>query len=305
MLELKNSRLHAIFDSRGARLQALFVDGVDVVQGNALGFDLATSDIYAGSVAGRYAGRITNAQFPLDGAIVKVTPNVGDFQLHGGPDCFSIREWAVDVDDYSIWFTLHSPDGDQGYPGAVDATAIYKLKGNVLSLELEATTTKPTIMNLTNHAYWNMAGGGSVLENELQINASAYLPLSEALLPSGEIRNVEGTRWDFRKLRKIAEGYDNCYCLDGPRGTMKHGLTLRDPKSGRTMEVWTTECAIQMYTAIRWDGTVPSKSGTLQPSQGFAIEPQNYPDAPNHANFPSAIVRPGETYKNVMEWRFL
>ena len=305
MFELRNDRIHAIFDARGARLQALFIDGVDVVQGNELDFDFATADPYAGALAGRFAGRITNAEFPLDGELIKVTPNVGNFQLHGGPDNFALREWNVEADDYSIWFTLHSPDGDQGYPGAMDATAIYKLNGNALSLEIEATTTKPTIVNLTNHAYWNMAGSGSVLENELQINASTYLPLSEALLPSGEIRNVEGSRWDFRKLRTIAEAYDNCFCLDGPRGEMKHGLTLRDPKSGRTMEVWTTECAIQMYTAIRWDGTVPAKSGTLQPSQGFAIEPQNYPDAPNHDNFPSAVLRPGETYKNKMEWRFL
>ena len=304
MLELRNTKLQAVFSPIGARLMALIVDGVDVVQGNAFDFNLATADTYAGAIAGRFAGRISKAQFPLDGATVKVTPNMGDFQLHGGPDNFAIREWNVEADDYSIWFTLHSPDGDQGYPGAMDATVIYKLKDDVLSLEIEATTTKPTIANLTNHAYWNMAGRGSVLGNELQINASAYLPLNDALLPSGEVRKVEGSRWDFRNLRPIAESYDNCFCLDGPRGTMKHGLTLKDPKSGRNMEVWTTECAIQMYTAIRWDETVPAKSGTLQPSQGLAIEPQNYPDAPNHKNFPSAILRPGEIYRNEMEWRF-
>jgi aldose 1-epimerase len=197
------------------------------------------------------------------------------------------------------------PDGDQGYPGAVAATAIYKLKDNVLSLELEATTTKPTVINLTNHAYWNMAGKGSVLTQELQIPASHYLPLSPELLPSGEIRKVEGTRWDFRKLRPIVELYDNCFCLDASRGEIKHGLTLRDPDSGRRMEVWTTECAIQMYTAIHWNGTVSSKNGFLQQGQALAIEPQNYPDAPNHANFPSAVIRPGEIYKNTMEWRFL
>ena len=124
------------------------------------------------------------------------------------------------------------------------------------------------------------------------------------MLPSGEICNVEGSRWDFRKLHKIVEGYDNCFCLDGPRGTMKHGLTLRDPKTGRTMEVWTTECAIQMYTAIRWDGTVPAKSGSLQPSQGFAIEPQNYPDAPNNNHFPSSILLPNEIYNNKIIFEF-
>ena len=305
MLELRNNRIHAIFDPVGARLQSLFIDGVDVVFGNALNFNVATGDQSAGAVCGRIAGRITKARFQLDGKIIVLVPNRGDYQLHGGPVNFCNSVWNVDADEHSIWFSHNVVDGDQGYPGAVEATAIYKLKDNVLSLELEATTTKPTVINLTNHAYWNMAGTGSVLEQELQIPASHYLPLSEELLPTGEIRKVEGTRWDFRKLRTIAELYDNCFCLDAPRGDLKHGLTLRDPDSGRCMEVWTTECAIQMYTAIHWNGTVPSKDGFLQQGQALAIEPQNYPDAPNHENFPSAVVRPGEVYKNKMEWRFL
>lgn len=304
MLELRNSRLHAIFDPMGARLQSLFIDGVDVVVGNALDFDVATGDQSAGAVCGRIAGRITKAQFPFDGKTIKLVPNRGDYQLHGGPVNFCNTEWTVNASDDSISFTHKVPDGDQGYPGAVEATASYKLKGNALCLTLEATTTKPTVINLTNHAYWNMAGKGSVLEQELQINASAYLPLSDDLLPLGEIRKVESTRWDFRKLRPIAELYDNCFCLDGKRGEMKQALILRDPTSGRRMEVWTTEAAIQMYTAIHWDGTVPAKSGILQQGQALAIEPQNYPDAPNHENFPSAELRPGEVYKNEMEWRF-
>jgi aldose 1-epimerase len=305
MLELRNARIHAIFDPMGARLQSLFIDSVDVVVGNALDFDVATGDQSAGAVCGRYAGRISKAQFPLDGKMIKLVPNRGDYQLHGGPVNFCNSKWTVDADEYSIWFTHKVPDGDQGYPGAVEATAIYKLKDDALSLTLEATTTKPTVINLTNHAYWNMAGKGTVLEQELQINASAYLPLSDDLLPLGEIRKVDGTRWDFRKLRPIAELYDNCFCLDGKRGEMKKGLILHDPASGRRMEVWTTEAAIQIYTAIHWNGTVPSKDGTLQHGQALAIEPQNYPDAPNHPNFPSAVLRPGEVYKNEMEWRFL
>lgn len=304
MLELRNDRIHAIFHPMGARLQALFIDGVDVVAGNALDFDVATGDESAGAVTGRFAGRITKAQFNLDGHSVKLVPNRGDYQLHGGPVNFCNSVWAVDADDYSIWFTHTVPDGDQGYPGAVAATAIYKLKDNALTLTLEATTTKPTIINLTNHAYWNMAGTGSVLTQELTIHAAHYLPLSADLLPLGDIEAVEGTRWDFRTPRAIAELYDNCFCLDGPRGEMKHGLTLRDPVSDRTLEVWTTECAIQMYTAIHWDGTVAGKTGMLQHAQALAIEPQNYPDAPNHARFPSAVLRPGETYRNEIAWRF-
>jgi aldose 1-epimerase len=305
MLELRNDRITAIFDPMGARLQSLIIDGVDVVFGNKLGFDIEKGDQSAGAVCGRIAGRITKARFPLDGKMIELVPNRGDYQLHGGPVNFCNSVWEADADEYSIWFAHTVPDGDQGYPGAVDATAIYRLSDTVLSLELAATTTEPTVINLTNHAYWNMAGSGSVLDQELLINAGHYLPLSAELLPSGEIRDVKGSRWDFRKLRPIAELYDNCFCLDSPRGEMKHGLTLRDPASGRAMEVWTTECAMQIYTAIHWNGTVQSKDGFMQQAQALAIEPQNYPDAPNHANFPSAVVRPGEVYRNSMEWRFL
>jgi aldose 1-epimerase len=304
MIELRNAHIHAIFDAMGARLQSLIIDGVDVVVGNKLGFDIKTADESAGIVCGRYAGRISKARFPLDGKIIELVPNRGDFQLHGGPVNFGNSMWAFEKGEDYIRFTHEVPDGDQGYPGAVKASATYNLSGKVLSLELEATTTKPTVINLTNHAYWNMVGNGSVLAQELQILASHYLPLSPELLPSGEIREVAGTRWDFRSPRPISELYDNCFCLDGPRGEMKHGLTLRDPESGRTLQVWTTECAIQMYTAIHWNGTVPSKTGFLQQGQALAIEPQNYPDAPNHPNFPSAELRPGETYRNQIEWRF-
>lgn len=304
MLELRNARIHAVFDPMGARLQSLIIDGVDVVFGNVNGFDITTGDQSAGAVCGRIAGRISKARFPLDGKIIQLIPNRGDYQLHGGPVNFCNSVWSVEATADAVVFSHAVPDGDQGYPGAVTAQAIYRLSDNILSLELKATTTKPTVINLTSHAYWNMAGEGSVLPQELQIIASHYLPLSEDLLPSGEIRSVKNSRWDFRTPRAIAELYDNCFCLDGPRGKMKHGLTLRDPVSGRKLEVWTTECAIQMYTAIHWGGTIASNQGVMSQGQALAIEPQNYPDAPNHENFPSAVVRPGEIYKNHMEWRF-
>lgn len=304
MLELRNDRIHAIFDPMGARLQSLFFDGVDVVFGNRNGFDVTTGDQSAGAVCGRIAGRIAKARFPLDGKIIELAPNRGDYQLHGGPVNFCNSVWAVDASATAIRFSHNVPDGDQGYPGAVDASATYTLKDNVLSLALKATTTKPTVINLTNHVYWNMAGAGSVLPQELQINASHYLPLNDDLLPLGEISTVADSRWDFRNARPIAELYDNCFCLDGQRGHMKHGLTLRDRVSGRKLEVWTTEAAIQMYTAIHWNGTIASNQGVMSQGQALAIEPQNYPDAPNHENFPSAIVRPGEHYENHIEWRF-
>ena len=308
MLKLQNKSLEAVFHNNGARLISLIIDGVDVVFGNPVDMDIANADASAGSVCGRFAGRISKAQYQLDGELVKLVPNRGDFQLHGGPQNFGNQDWEASVEGNSIIFKFQSPDGDQGFPGEVIAEAVYTLDADRLKLAISATTTKPTAINLTNHAYWNMAGQGagqdSIFAQELQINASSYLPLSPELLPLGEIRKVEGTRWDFTSLRKINEAYDNCYCLDSKRGEMKHGLILRDPASGRRLDVWTTECAIQMYTAIHWDGTVRSNHGKMLNHQALAIEPQNYPDAPNHKNFPSAILRQGEIYKNAMEWRF-
>ena len=309
MLELRNKHLHAVFAQNGARLISLYIDGVDVVFGNPVNLDLAVADGSAGAVVGRYAGRITKAQYELDGKIIKLVANRGDFQLHGGPVNFGNSNWTALTEGNSITFKIRSSDGDQGFPGVVDAQAIYSLEDHKLRLSLSAVTTKPTAINLTNHAYWNMAGAekagkDSLFEQELQINATRYLQLTDELLPTGEIRQVEGSRFDFRALREIREAYDQCYCLDGNRGEMKQGLILRDPHSGRRMEVWTTECAIQMYTAIHWDNTVPSNHGKMQQHQALAIEPQNFPDAPNHNNFPSAILRAGETYRNEMEWRF-
>ena len=308
MLELKNKTLKAVFHRNGARLISLIIDGVDVVFGNPVDFDLVSGDNSAGSVCGRFAGRISKAAYELEGQLVKLVPNRGDFQLHGGPHNFGNQDWASSVDGNSITFKFHSPDGDQGFPGEVHAQAVYTLDDDRLKLAITATTTKPTAINLTNHAYWNMVGQGaeqdSIFMQELQINASTYLPLSPELLPSGEIRDLKNTRMDFRSLRKINEAYDNCYCLDGIRGVLKYGLILRDPKSGRRLDVYTTEAAIQMYTAIHWDNSVRSKNGNMLNHQALAIEPQNYPDAPNHKNFPSCILRSGETYRNEMEWRF-
>jgi aldose 1-epimerase len=179
------------------------------------------------------------------------------------------------------------------------------LDGNVLVLELEAQSSKPTVINLTNHAYWNLSGGArDAFEHELQIMGARYLPLTSELLPSGEMLDVAGTRYDFRSARKVGGIYDNCWVLDGARGQLKHGLTLRDPVSGRRMEVWTTEPAVQVYTAAHWNPEFGGKTGPLRQYGAIAIEPQNLPDAPTHPNFPSALLRPGEVYRHRMEWRF-
>jgi aldose 1-epimerase len=304
MLTLRSSQLTASFSTLGARLTSVIIDGIDVIMGGGDDLNILRGDWTAGAVCGRIAGRITNAQFPLDGKTVKLLPTFGSHQLHGGPDNFAIRHWQVEAVDHGYRFTLVSPDGDQGYPGELTTTATYRLRDKTLSLDLEAHTTKPTVLNLTNHAYWNLIGDKSAFEHEMQIEADRFIPLNELLLPSGEQREVAGTRWDFRKLRMIGEDYDNCWPLNGKRGQMKRSLTLRDPGSGRRMEVWTTEIGQQMYTSFHWNGLFPGKRGPLQQYQAIAIEPQNLPDAPNHMGFPSSELRPGETYRNRMEWRF-
>ena len=306
MLLLKSDNTTVTLHPKGARLVSCVVDGVETVFGNVVENEVLKGDLYSGVLCGRHAGRITNASFPLDGEIINVTPNMGVHQLHGGPDSFATRNWDYIRDANRITFMLESPDGDQGFPGSLSVKAVYALDGNTLSLVITARTTKPTVCNLTNHAYWNMAGGGSILGHELMIPAQKFFPLNELLLPLGEIKDVADTRWDFRKARTIGEDYDNAYLLDGQRGDMKRAMTMRDPASRRTLDVWTSEGVLQMYTAIHWngDGTALGPKGALNHAEAFAIEPQNVADAPNHANFPSSILRPGEIYRNHMEWRF-
>ena len=305
MYELRSDVLRARFSTLGARLVSVIADGVDLVAGGGNDAQVMAGDWTAGAVCGRFAGRISQARFTLAGQEHRLVANMGEHQLHGGPDNFAVRRWKAVSNGQSLSFSIHSSDGDQGFPGAMDATATYRLAGNKLSLDLEATSTKATVINLTNHAYWNLSGGArNAFDHEMQIDAQAFLPLNDLLLPSGEIRAVDGTRWDFRKLRKVGEVYDNCWVLDGSRGVMRHGLTLRDPVSGRRMEVRTTEAGMQMYTAFHWNEGMPGRNGPLRQYAAIAIEPQNFPDAPNHPHFPSSVLRPGEVYRQRMEWHF-
>ena len=304
MITLSSPGITARFHPRGARLLSCMVDGVETVFGSGPDSNVMSGDIYAGAICGRHAGRISNASFMLDGEKVALTANMGPHQLHGGDGGFHQRHWDFIRDANRITFLLQSNDGEEGFPGQLEVKAVYVLSGNTLSLELTARTTKPTVCNLTNHAYWNLAGGGSVLGHELMIPAQTYFPLNELLLPLGRMNEVAGTRWDFREARAIGEDYDNAFLLDGVRGEMKRALTLRDPASGRALDVWTTEPVSQIYTAIHWQPSMTGHRGPLERSTAFAIEPQNMADAPNHPNFPSSILRPSELYRNRMEWRF-
>jgi aldose 1-epimerase len=309
MLELRSSTLRATFSPLGARLVSLFVPDArgtiaDVAMGGGTEENIRAGDIYAGAACGRVAGRIAKARFPLDGKIVELVPNEGTTHLHGGPSNFSNAMWRSEEAADAVRFALHSPDGDQGYPGDVTASATYRLDGNTLSLDLEARTTKTTIVNLTNHVYWNLNGGGNALSHELAIDADHYLPLDADKIPLGDIAPVAGTRFDFRTRRPIRETYDNAFCVNDATGQLMKTCTLTDPASGRSMEVWSTSPIVQFYTTIHWNGSMPGKHGPLQQYGGIALELQDYPDAPNHPNFPPITLRPGEVYQNRIEWRF-
>lgn len=304
MLELTSPGMTVRLHPTGARIMSCIVDGVETAFGSGPDNAVMGGDIYAGAICGRHAGRITNAGFPLDGRQVALHANMGPHQIHGGATGFHARHWDYIRDANRVTFMLQSADGEEGYPGNLSVKAVYALAGQTLSLTLTAETTKPTVCNLTNHAYWNLAGQGSVLGHELMIPAQSYFPLDELLLPLGHAAGVEGTRCDFRSFRPVGEDYDNAFLMDGERGQLRRALTLREPKSGRVLDVWGTEPVVQMYTAIHWTPAFVGHHGPLARSTAFAIEPQNVADAMNHEAFPSSILRPGETYRNHMEWRF-
>ena len=271
----------------------------------------------AGKIPGRFANRIAGGCFTLDGREYQLVKNNPDYQLHGGPDGFSNRLWKVaQTSESRAVFTLDSPDGDQGYPGAMHVEATYTWgDDNALTLEIKATADKPTVVNLTNHTYWNLDGedSGSIFDHVLKINASRWLVTSEALIPTGELAPVEGTPMDFRTAKPIGrdikadfpalrygKGYDNCWVLDGQPG-LKLAAELNSETSGRHLEIWTDQPAAQVYTGNWLDGSPVSKSGrSYRDYDGVAIECQGFPDAPNHPDFPSCVLRPGETWSRTI-----
>lgn len=304
MLALRSSALTVRFHPMGARIASCVFDGRETVFGSGPDDAITSGDIYAGAICGRHAGRISQSSFVLDGERVALKPNQGAHQLHGGDTGFHSRYWDYIRDANRITFMLQSADGEEGFPGHLNVKAVYALVGSVLSLTITAETTKPTLCNLTNHGYWNLGDGTSVLDHELQIFGDRFFPLNDDLLPVGRMDDVADTRMDFRKARRIGEAYDNAILLRGGNGVLKQALRLRDRESGRAMEVWTTERCVQFYTAIHWNEKMQGLLGPFKQGQALAIEPQCVADSPNHPAFPQAILRPGEVYRNVMEWRF-
>lgn len=292
----------------------------DIVLGYSNEEDYYNDGPCSGKIPGRYAGRIGNACFEIDGNKYPLDPNKGIHHLHGGSKGFANQKWNIEYSDaQKVIFSLKSPDGDQGYPGEMIVQAEYNWSDdNILSLDIRAKSDKDTVVNLTNHTYWNLKGedSGSILDHSLQIFAQKWLPTDSDLIPTGEIASVEQTPMDFREAKeigkdihtdfealKIGKGYDNCWVLDGGR-ELRKGVVLSHQESGISLEVWTNQVAAVVYTGNWLSGSPISKSGrSYNDYDGVAIECQNFPDAPNKKNFPNTILRAGEEYIERIEFR--
>ena len=290
-----------------------------------LGFDDLDSYIKRnplfGAIVGRYANRIANAKFTLDGIEYELTANAGKNHIHGGREKrFDKVLWQGrsfrNPQEVGVRFRYLSKDGEESFPGNLDCTVTYALTNdNELKIRYEATTDKPTIVNLTNHSYFNLAGAGSgdILGHEITINASFYTPADKALIPTGEIHSVKGTALDFTQPQTIGarideltqtRGYDHNYVLNGSLGSLVLAARVYEPKSGRVMEAYTTEPGMQFYTANGMRG-IKGKNGKIYNSHyGFCLETQHFPDSPNKPHFPSVVLRPGEKYDTTTVFKF-
>jgi aldose 1-epimerase len=324
---LKSTSVEMQVITYGARVTALHTaDRSGVVADVVLGFHelepyLQPKNAYQGVIAGRFANRIAKGQFTLEGEPVQLTINNGPNSLHGGVEGFDKRNWAAEIISGGVALTLVSPDGDQGYPGTLTTVVRYTLMADTVRIEYESTTDKATVVNLTNHAFFNLAGENtpSILDHVLTLESDAFTPVIDAgAIPTGQIVPVAGTPFDFTQPAVIGAriggddpqlmygvGYDHNWVVRGEAGQLRPTATLYDPSSGRVLAVETTEPGIQFYSGNFLDGTSPGKSGTpyVQRS-GLCLETQHYPDSPNQPRFPSTVLRPGETFHSLTTWRF-
>ena len=289
-----------------------------------LGFDSLDgylgNEPFFGALIGRYGNRIAKGKFTLDGNTYSLPVNDGPNSLHGGTTGFDKVVWTGKALENGVELTYLSKDGDQGYPGNLTATVRYTLMGNDLHIEYSATTDKDTVVNLTNHSYFNLAGQGSgdILKQAMQIYASHYTPVDSTLIPTGEIASVAGTPFDFRtphaigerigkdnEQLKLAKGYDHNWVLDNKTGKIALAAKAVDPSTGRTLEVLTDQPGVQFYTGNFLDGTIKGKEGKVYEHRGaFCLETQHFPDSPNHPKFPSTELKPGQHYHTVTIFRF-
>jgi aldose 1-epimerase len=290
-------------DQRGVR------GGIHLSLADLAAYEDRSRNPHLGGSIGRYANRIAGASFPLDGRQVHLVANNGPNTLHGGPDGWDRHVWDLmeatgDVDGGVVVMRIVSPDGDEGFPGEVEATATFELEGDRLRLTYHATTTAPTVVNMTNHGYWNLDGAGTVGEHHLRVRASRVLPVDGAGIPTGALVPVAGTPFDLRELTRLGPviealepGLDHCFEVDGPPGTLREAAVLVAPASGRWMQVRTDQPGVQVYTGNGL-GAPFHRHGSV------SLETQLFPDTPNRPELGSAQLEPGEEYRSVTELRF-
>jgi aldose 1-epimerase len=289
-----------------------------------LGFETLDSyvgnPLYFGGLIGRHANRIGKGKFSLNGVEYQLEKNNGENHLHGGFKGFDKRVWnAIDENSsQALHLSYLSKDGEENYPGNLTAEVSYRLLDDQLRIEYRATTDTDTIVNLTNHSYFNLKGDGTILDHELTLKADSFTPVTKDLIPIGEIRSVEATPMDFRKSRTIGSqidqphdqlgftgGYDHNFVLNDADGSLRSAARLYEPTTGRVLEILTTQPGIQFYSGNFLDGSLTGKDGVVyERYAGLCLEPQHFPDAPNHSNFPSTVLRAGKEYRHTTVFRF-
>ena len=291
----------------------------DIVLGCSSLDEYIAQTAHFGGIIGRYANRIAHGTFQLDGRTYSIPKNDGDNALHGGPRGFDKVVWSAHEIPEGIELTYISKDGDQGFPGTLTTTVRYTLHGGALRIEYLATTDKDTVLNLTNHSYFNLRGqgNGEILGHVVQIDSSRITPLNADLIPTGEVKSVEGTPFDFRAPHSVGEridandpqlkfglGYDINYVLDHP-GKLEQVAEVYEPTTGRILRVRTDQPGLQFYTGNHLDGSITGKDGHVyQKRDALCLETQHYPDSPNHPNFPSTELKPGQQFHSVTVYEF-
>ncbi|MGB7434584.1 MAG: aldose epimerase family protein [Candidatus Acidiferrum sp.] len=281
----------------------------------------AKGNPFFGPIVGRYANRIAHAKFTLDGKEYTLPKNDGDNCLHGGPNGFHNHLWTGRVIPDGVELKYLSKDGEEGFPGNLSVTVKYTLLGNDLKIDYSATTDKPTVLNLTNHSYFNLSGqgNGTILNDQLKLNASRFTPVDSGLIPTGELKSVVGTPFDFLKPHAVGErinakdeqlhlahdGYDHNFVLDGSGKGLKEAAEVYDPSSGRVLQVLTDQPGVQFYSANFLDGTIKGKGGIAYPKNAaLCLETQHFPDSPNQPKFPTTVLNPGAKFHTVTVFRF-
>jgi aldose 1-epimerase len=318
----------SIINYGGTLVSLLVPDRTGKASDIVLGFDnlagYLTAHPFFGALVGRYANRIGHARFALNGVTYNVPKNDGENSLHGGTKGFDKRVWKgrdVSAGAHALELKYVSKDGEEGYPGNLSVTVVYTLgASNELKIDYSATTDKPTVLNLTNHSYFNLAGQGQgdILKHQVTLSADRFTPVDSGLIPTGELRPVNGTPFDFRKATaigarieqndeqlKLGKGYDHNWVVNGNAGSMRLAARVEEASSGRVLEVHTDQPGIQFYTGNFLDGTIKGKGGKVYGHRsGLCLETQHFPDSPNKPSFPTVELKPGQTFHSTTIFRF-